>query len=162
MENFSTRKPKTVTSSIRDQEDFSIGNEMLNISSGLSQSPVVVVAQSSYNRTHDDDNEYKSHYGSHGSNYPLYSTALVVTIGVGCTLLLLNILVFVAMYYRDKTNRQRHHHNCRKRKHHHEQCDSLCSISNSSLGDTPDICSKSCNKPPVENGGIMSNYVTGK
>lgn len=142
----------------RDHDEI-IGNDILNISTGLSQTPVVVVAQSSYNRTHQNNVDVKTRTGNHDENYPVYSTALIITIGIGCTLLLLNILVFVAVYYRDKSNRRRHHHSCQRRKRHHEHCDSSCSVSNSSLRDTPDICTKIC-KPPVENGGIKANFAS--
>lgn len=157
-----TKKPKQPSDVSRDTEEPILNNDIFNMSSGLSQSPDVVVAPSSYNRTHSAGMDLKSHYPRAENSYPIFSTPLFVTIGVGSTLLLLNILVFVAVYYRDKASNRRRHHGCHRRKRHHDHCDSSCSISNcSSVHDTPDLCSK-IDKPSVENGGLKVNFASGK
>ncbi|KAK7578244.1 hypothetical protein V9T40_010449 [Parthenolecanium corni] len=155
-----TKKPKQPSDVSRDTEEPILNNDIFNMSSGLSQSPDVVVAPSSYNRTHSAGMDLKSHYPRAENSYPIFSTPLFVTIGVGSTLLLLNILVFVAVYYRDKASNRRRHHGCHRRKRHHDHCDSSCSISNcSSVHDTPDLCSK-IDKPSVENGGLKVNFAS--
>lgn len=46
--------------------------------------------------------------------FAAYSTALSVTIAIGCSLLIVNVLIFAGVYYqRDKNRMNRHHH------HHH-------------------------------------------
>lgn len=157
-----TKKPKQTSDLSKDIEESILNNDILNMSSGLSQSPDVVVAPSSYNRTHSAGMDVRFQYPRADESYQIFSTPLFVTVGVGSTLLLLNILVFVAVYYRDKASSRRHHHGCHRRKRHHDHCDSSCSISNcSSVRDTPDLCSK-IDKPTVENGGLKVNFASGK
>jgi neuroligin len=50
------------------------------------------------------------------SHYQSYTTALTVTIAVGCFLLLLNILIFAGIYHQ----RDRRHHDKKKRKEEEE------------------------------------------
>lgn len=54
-----------------------------------------------------DDHETNELHGSSNSNddgFAAYSTALSVTIAIGCSLLILNVLIFAGVYYqRDKT-----------------------------------------------------------
>ena len=158
----STIQPKTATPTANDQDgDAPLNNDILNMSSGLSQPPVIVVAQSSSNHTRNDF-EAKSHGLLPRDEHSLYSMPLIVTIAIGSTLLLLNILVFVAVYHRDKSSRRRYRASCTRRKRQHEHCDSSCSASNcSSLKDAPDICSKN-ERLPVENGRIKGAFSTGK
>ncbi len=162
MDKLLPKKSKSSPPVEGDSDDLMTSNEILNMSSGLSQTPIAVVAHSSAsNRSRPDnvDSKLANSRGSEGN--PMYSTTLIATISVGCTLLLLNILVFLAVYYRDKSNKRKHYHGCHRRKRSHENCDSSCSISNSSVRDTPDICSKIC-KPPVENGGLKVNFASSK
>ncbi|CAG0897016.1 unnamed protein product [Darwinula stevensoni] len=49
--------------------------------------------------------------GNHHGSSSVYSTALAVTIGIGLTLLLINILIFLAVYY--QTTRRRNSHSPR-------------------------------------------------
>lgn len=157
-----TKKPKQLSDISKDTEESVLNNDILNMSSGLSQSPDVVVAPSSYNRTHSAGMDVRFHHPRAEESPQIFSTPLFVTIGVGSTLLLLNILVFVAVYYRDKASSRRHHHGCHRRKRHHDHCDSSCSISNcSSVRDTPDLCSK-IDKTTTENGGLKVNFASGE
>ncbi|XP_024081737.1 neuroligin-4, Y-linked-like [Cimex lectularius] len=94
--------------------------------SSIVQPPLVVVAPSSSDRSNHDQQE---------DGFTAYSTALSATIAIGCSLLLLNALVFAGVYYRrDK----RHGHN-----HNHDNIQSTA-------------------KKRTENGGPMANIcVTG-
>ena len=153
---------KTATPTSRDQEnDLILSNDILNISSGLSQPPIIMVSQSSYNHSQNDPKVKSRDIMAQDEQYQLYSTPFIVTIVIGCTLLALNIFVFMAVYYRDRSSRRRYHQNCSRKKRHHEHCDSSCSVSNtSSLKGTPDVCSK-LEKPLVENGDITSTFSIG-
>ncbi|TGZ37468.1 hypothetical protein DBV15_10573 [Temnothorax longispinosus] len=52
--------------------------------------------------------------------FAAYSTALSVTIAIGCSLLILNVLIFAGVYYqRDKSNHQ--HHGCSKKRQENGQ-----------------------------------------
>lgn len=55
----------------------------------------------------DTENNDELHQGGNGSQedgFAAYSTALSVTIAIGCSLLILNVLIFAGVYYqRDKT-----------------------------------------------------------
>ncbi|XP_075235793.1 neuroligin-3-like [Lycorma delicatula] len=120
-----------------------------NSSLGLFMPPVVVVAPSSADRGALNDDNQTSPPQEDG--FAAYSTALSVTIAIGCSLLILNVLIFAGVYYqRDKT---RHHH------HSHDGSAGSVNSNGSSNG------ASQCNtmvKKRAENGGPMSNIcVTG-
>lgn len=51
-----------------------------------------------------ETNELHANSGSNEDGFAAYSTALSVTIAIGCSLLILNVLIFAGVYYqRDKT-----------------------------------------------------------
>lgn len=84
--------------------------------------------------------------------FAAYSTALSVTIAIGCSLLILNVLIFAGVYYqRDKT-----------RHHHHSHDGSAASVnSNGSSNNGAPTCNATIKKR-AENGGPMTNIcVTG-
>ncbi|XP_054273018.1 neuroligin-4, Y-linked-like [Macrosteles quadrilineatus] len=135
----SSRKPP------HDTTTDSVGQGVLpspsydNSSLGLYMPPVVVVAPSSSDR--GSAAQESSDNSQQEDGFAAYSTALSVTIAIGCSLLLLNVLIFAGVYYqRDKG---RHG-------------DSSPASNNSTA---------SCNstlKKRQENGGPMSNIcVTG-
>jgi hypothetical protein len=66
------------------------------------QKPVPVAAESSNGQPHHDEDEHNTPPQEDG--FAAYSTALSVTIAIGCSLLILNVLIFAGVYYqRDKT-----------------------------------------------------------
>ncbi|XP_073980560.1 neuroligin 3 isoform X1 [Rhodnius prolixus] len=70
--------------------------------SSLAQPPLVVVAPSSSDRSGNNHDLQED-------GFTAYSTALSATIAIGCSLLLLNALVFAGVYYRrDKRHGQLH------------------------------------------------------
>lgn len=61
--------------------------------------------------------------------FAAYSTALSVTIAIGCSLLILNVLIFAGVYYqRDKTrlNEPGHHHLGKKRNENGQMPNNIC------------------------------------
>lgn len=68
------------------------------IASNVSGPVPTVSLASSGNATADSINGFEA------AGYAAYSTALSVTIAIGCSLLILNVLIFAGVYYqRDKT-----------------------------------------------------------
>lgn len=66
----------------------------------------------------DDSSEAGAGGSTQEDGFAAYSTALSVTIAIGCSLLILNVLIFAGVYYqRDKTrlNDSQHHHQHKKR-----------------------------------------------
>ncbi|KAL1140301.1 hypothetical protein AAG570_000233, partial [Ranatra chinensis] len=74
---------------------------MAEHNSSLVQPPLVVVAPSSSERGHGDQQD---------DGFTAYSTALSATIAIGCSLLVLNALVFAGVYYRRDKRHQGHGH----------------------------------------------------
>ncbi|XP_013148448.1 PREDICTED: neuroligin-4, Y-linked-like [Papilio polytes] len=75
----------------------------------------------------------KNHYSQDSSNlevagYTAYSTALSVTIAIGCSLLILNVLIFAGVYYqRDKTRLQVKALQQQQKRNHNSTFDSVSS-----------------------------------
>lgn len=97
------------------------------------------------------ESELTDELGAGGTNSPqedgfaAYSTALSVTIAIGCSLLILNVLIFAGVYYqRDKTRlgeAPMHHHDTTKKRNENGQmpnniCGDLESLTIHSKGDT--------------------------
>lgn len=73
--------------------------------------------------------------------FAAYSTALSVTIAIGCSLLILNVLIFAGVYYqRDKTRMNEnggsgshHHHQAKKRNENGQMPNNICGDLESSI-----------------------------
>lgn len=125
-----------------------------NSTLGLFMPPLVVVAPSSSDR--GPMTEENTLNQSPDDGFAAYSTALSVTIAIGCSLLILNVLIFAGVYYqRDKS---RHHHH-----HHHSHEGSAGSVnSNGSSNNGTASYSTNTLKKRAENGGPMTSIcVTG-
>lgn len=81
---------------------------MMNLSSNNQNRPNVAAKSPNLN-DHNDNEEDETNAAGASSNqnedgFAAYSTALSVTIAIGCSLLILNVLIFAGVYYqRDKT-----------------------------------------------------------
>ncbi|XP_021705914.1 neuroligin-4, Y-linked [Aedes aegypti] len=83
--------------------------------------PIPVTAESSEG-TEDDGSG-----SSQEDGFAAYSTALSVTIAIGCSLLILNVLIFAGVYYqRDKTRLNEPRNNSKKRNENGQMPNNIC------------------------------------
>nr|XP_018910015.1 PREDICTED: neuroligin-4, Y-linked-like [Bemisia tabaci] len=128
-----------------------------SLSLGSNAHPIVVVAPSSSERGASDGRgslELGSSAAPQEDGLAAYSAALNITIVIGCSLLILNVLIFAVVYYqKDKTRHHHHHHH----NGHHEP--GMCNNdSNSSFNSsTPNNSYSATIKKRQENGGPITN-----
>lgn len=106
---------------------------MLNLSRSINGSKTAATTTGAGKVTHTNDESADAQGGSNGNQedgFAAYSTALSVTIAIGCSLLILNVLIFAGVYYqRDKTrlnDTQHHHHQHKKRNENGQMPNNIC------------------------------------
>lgn len=104
--------------------------ELNNINSNANNNKKVPLA-SSADSSSDLDGDDGLHHGGTSSpqedGFAAYSTALSVTIAIGCSLLILNVLIFAGVYYqRDKTRLNDHTRNGKKRNENGQMPNNIC------------------------------------
>uniref|UniRef100_A0A8D9E0V9 Neuroligin-4, Y-linked n=1 Tax=Cacopsylla melanoneura TaxID=428564 RepID=A0A8D9E0V9_9HEMI len=89
----------------------SASHNLLNLTNDIlhqASASVVKVAPSSGRDVQEELNESSQGQGGQEDGFAAYSTALSVTVAIGCSLLILNVLIFAGVYYqRDKSRGSR-------------------------------------------------------
>lgn len=68
------------------------------------------ISNSTLSTAHPSELAYEESTAQPEDGFAAYSTALSVTIAIGCSLLILNVLIFAGVYYQRDKNNQHHQH----------------------------------------------------